>query len=245
MFNIRPVLKSYLETITVSGLDLVKDMGSTDEAIRQDGEKAVYNNSAVLLGDSYFDAETFISNNIKTRYNFQLIVAAKSQSARTALQDTVNSLCVALHGNTLGDSRIISTKILSTEPKVKEKVSFDYIIINYEILAWSSIPPGCPPEIGISVFTRTELLPNMTHYFQGTYSSNSAVSSINYTLTYNLNNTFPPTVVTENGACTYDATNWYLTPADAFEHDKTDTFYYVITITDSAGRTGSTNILIT
>ncbi len=244
MFNVRPVLKTYLETITISGLDLVKDMGSTDEAIRQDGEKAVYNNSAVLIGDSYFEAESFITNNIKTRYNFQLIVTAKSQSARTALQDTVNSLCVALHSNTLGDSRVILTKILSTEPKVKQKISFDYIIINYEILAWSSVPPGCPPEITIVSFSRSENGASVTHYFQGTYSSNSTVSSIRYLLTYDENSSFPATVITESGLCTYDATNWYLTPADAFLHDSTGNFYYVMTITDNAGRTGSTNILI-
>lgn len=236
MLDIRNVLTTYLNTLNISGISLVKDMGSTEEALFQDSEKAVYNDGAILIGDSYFDTEKFVLHNSKLTNHIQLILTAKSANSKALLQTNVLTLVQYLNSTTLNNSQILNCEVISSEPKVKQKISFDYIILNVDITHWESYPPGCPPILAFTNFIRTDSGTDVMHSFVGTWIG-APISTVTYVCDYYDVSTFPNTFISISGSCTHDATYFYLTPPTFTYNDSIWT--YTVTMTDTSSRQSS------
>lgn len=213
MLNIRETLLTQLNSFGITQIELYKDMVSTSVAL-QDTHEAVYDNSACLIGDSYYEIEPFIQRTSKVRYFIQLLVCAKSQAARDALEDTTNTLVTLLHNNRLNSNLVIDSEVIDVERTEKPTIQFHYKIINYEVLAYSEVNLACPLTHILTGFdfdtTTNPSIQEHTFYGEGTTPSGitSSDAYVTYSVTYDDLNTLPPGQGSATGLIDFTNGSW-------------------------------------
>lgn len=246
MLNIRETLLTILDSFSITLLETNKDMTSTNVAL-QDTHQVVFNNSACLIGDSSSVIEPFTSGTSKTRFFIQLIVCAKSQSARENLEETVNTLVNLLHNNRLNNSFVIDSQVTSVEAAEKPAIQFVYKIINYEVLAWTSHNPACPVTNQITGVTANLIsnAPGQNHSFTGVGTTPTGFGVVNYEVNWEDVSSFPSVLMTETGSLPFSNGSWtgefaWNGPSEA------NNFEYTFTLTETtSGLTSPITLTLT
>jgi len=247
MNNLRENIISTIQSFSISGLNdsSVTSFLNDDRALTL-VKDVIFTDYCVVLGGTTFEPEVFTPVNTKIRANTSIFLFAKSLTSQNNLYSTAQTLIDSLFGNKLGLSNVLINTPSLVDPVVYYNDKIVYAKINlYNVLYTNDtrIYTGCPPTLVFSSFSHTDDGFSLTHSIIGSYVS-AGVTSITWSVTFDINSSFPPGVGTQSGSCTYDATSWYLTPGDAYESQNNSNFVYIVTITDGNGRQTSITFTI-
>ena len=132
MQNIRKNLVSTLSAGNIPLVDQVFDFGGEQLALDNIDSKVIFNDAAIVLGDSTQDMLDFTPTQERKEVEIEILVFLKTDRVRKNVDTIVLEICKLLHGNTLGLSSVIkSTAELFTQSPIEIEGNEDlnYIIV--------------------------------------------------------------------------------------------------------------------
>jgi len=132
MQNIRKNLVSTLLAGSIPLIDQVLDFGGEQLALDNIDSKVIFNDAAIVLGDSTQDMLDFTPTQERKEVEIEILVFLKTDRVRKNVDTIVLEICKLLHGNTLGLSSVIkSTAELFTQSPIEIEGNEDlnYIIV--------------------------------------------------------------------------------------------------------------------
>jgi len=234
MLDIRDTLLTYLNNVTISGIQEYKD-AINDSLILEDSEDVAFKRGAALIGNSSYEVIPFVRNNEKIIYSVNLWVGSKLYSV-SELEYATRTLVTYLHNNTLNNSQILGCKVISVDPIQKPKNETYYNIIGLEITTVENIPTYCPLDVQITyVDYSLSFVGGIAPFIAtGTFSPTDVAS-----FTYVVDSVKSGSHVYYSGVVNYDTSTWDIGSTITLESEYTNTLTVTLTTTYGAVVTDS------